>query len=90
MMIMKKKMLFLQQVVDDLLSIPAICPVGDVYPIVALAVVLPYQLVKVAMRLDPLEPSLAFLHVAVDAEVCRLAILVLRVTHTTDGIVQGQ
>ena len=87
---MKKKMLFLQQVVDDLLSISSVGAVGDVYPIVAFRIVLPNQLVELAMRLDPLEPPFAFLHVAVDAEVCRLAILVLRVAHTTDGIVQSQ
>ena len=87
---MKKKMLFLQQVVDDLLTVSTICAVGDVYPVVALRIMLPDELVEVTMRLDPLEPPLAFLHVAVDAEVCRLAILVLRVAHTTDGIVQSQ
>ena len=83
-------MLFLQQVVDDLLTVATVCAVGDVYPIVAFRVVLPDELVKLAMALDPLKPSFAFLHVAVDAEVCRLAILVLRVAHTTDGIVQSQ
>ncbi len=89
-MIMKKKMLFFQQVVDDLLSISSVGAVGDVYPVVALRIVLPDELVEVTMRLDPLEPPLAFLHVSVDAEVCRLAILVLRIAHTTDGIVQSQ
>ena len=87
---MKKKMLFLQQIVDDLLSISSVGAVGDVYPIVSFRIVLPDELVEVAMRLDPLEPPFAFLHVAVDAEVCRLAILVLRVAHATDGIVQSQ
>ncbi len=87
---MKKKMLFFQQVVDDLLTVATVGAVGDMHPIVALRIMLPDELVKLAMRLDPLEPPFAFLHVSVDAEVCRLTILVLRVAHTADGIVQSQ
>ena len=85
-----KKKLFLQKIVDDLLTVTTVGSIADMYPIVALAVMLPDQLVEVAMALDPLEPPFAFLHVAVDAEVCRLAILVLRVSNTADGIVQSQ
>ena len=58
---MKKKMLFLQQVVDHLLAVVTVCTVGDMHPVVALAVVLPDELVKVAVRPDPLEPPLALL-----------------------------
>ena len=83
-------MLFFQQVVDDLLTVSTICAVGDVYPIVALRIMLPDELVKLAMRLDPLEPPFAFLHVAVDAEVCRLAVLVLAIPHPAHGGIQSQ
>ena len=58
---MKKKMLFLQQVIDDLLPVPTVGTIGDMHPVVALAVMLPYQLVKLTMALDPLEPPLALL-----------------------------
>ena len=58
---MKKKMLFLQQIVDHLLAVMPVGTIGDMHPVVALAVVLPYQLVEVAVRLDPLEPPLALL-----------------------------
>ena len=52
--------------------------VADVYPVVAgLGVLLPYQLVEVAMLADVVEPPAAFLHVAVNAEVCRLALRML-------------
>ena len=60
-MLMKKKMLFLQQVVDDLFPVPAVSSVTDMHPVVALRIMLPDELVEVAMRPDPLEPSLAFL-----------------------------
>ena len=60
-MIMKKKMLLLQQVVDDLLAITSVGTITDMHPIRALAVVLPDELVEVAMTFDPLEPPLALL-----------------------------
>ena len=41
------------------------------------------------MILDILKPFLAFLDVAIDAEVYGLALHVLRVAHTADGFVQG-
>lgn len=85
-----KKKLFLQKIVDDLLAIPSVGSIADMHPVGALRVMLPNQLVEVAMALNPLEPPLTFLHVAVDAEVCRLALHVLRVAHTSHGIVQSQ
>ena len=58
-------------------------------PIVAgLRVLLPDKLVKLAMGLDPVEPLFAFLDVAVDAEICGLALQVLRVTDTTHRFVE--
>jgi hypothetical protein len=60
-MLMKKKMLFLQQVVDDLLSVFAVGPIRHMHQVVALRVVLPDELVEVAVALDPLEPPLALL-----------------------------
>ena len=52
--------------------------VRDMYPVVArLGVFLPYQLVKVEMLTDVVEPPAAFLHVTIDAEVCRLSLRML-------------
>jgi hypothetical protein len=82
-----KKKLFLQEIVDDLFSVFAISPIRYMHPVGAFRIMLPYQLVEVAMRLDPLEPPLTFLHVTVDAEVYRLAAHVLAVAHTSHGIV---
>ena len=53
--------LFLLKVVDDLLAILSVGTIGDVYPVTSLLVVLPDELVEVAVRLDPLKPPLAFL-----------------------------
>ena len=61
---------------------------GDVYPVGAALAVLPYQLVKWQVGLDVVEPLAAFLHVATDAEVCRLPSHVLRVRDAADGTVQ--
>ena len=60
------------------------------YPVGAFAVVLPDELVVLAVGANPLEPLAAFLHIAVDTEVCGLASHVLRVAHTTDCIIQGE
>ena len=90
MLLMKKKMLFLQQVVDDLLAVPPVGSIRHMHPVVALRVMLPNQLVEVAVRPDPLEPPFAFLQIPVDAEVCRLTILVLRVPHPAHGGIQSQ
>ena len=54
-----------------------------------LRVLFPYQLVKREILLDVFKPLAAFLYVAIDAEVCRLAFQVLRVIHTADGLVQS-
>ena len=61
---------------------------GDVYPIGAIAGMLPDELVVFQVSLDVVEPTLALLNVATDAEVCRLPSHVLRVRHTTDGTVE--
>ena len=61
---------------------------GDVYPVGAVLTMFPDELVKVQMRLDVVEPPLALLHVATDAEVCGLPSHVLRVRHTADGTVE--
>ena len=83
-----KKKLFLQEIVDDLLSVFAISPIRYMHPVGAFRVVFPYQLVKLAMALDPLKPPLALCHVAIDAKVCRLAAHVLRGSHTTHSRIQ--
>ena len=52
--------------------------VGDMHPVRAFRVVLHDELVKLAVLFDVLETMREpFLHVAVDAEVCRLALHVL-------------
>ena len=52
--------------------------VADVHPVVAsLGILLPDELVEVEMLTDVVEPPAAFLHVSVNAEVCRLAFQVL-------------
>ena len=49
---------------------------------------LPDELVVFQMGLDIVEPPLALLQVATDAEVCRLPSHVLRVADTSDGTVE--
>ena len=83
-------MLFLQKIVYHLPTIPTVGTITDMHPIGAFRIVLPDELIELAVALDPLKPPLALLYVAVDAEVCRLAIHVLTVSHTANGIVQGQ
>ena len=87
---MKKKMLFLQQVVDDLLAVVPVGTITDMHPIRAFAVMLPDELVKLTMALDPLEPAFALRQVTVNAEVCRLTVLVLAVPHPAHGGIQSQ
>ena len=58
------------------------------YPIRAVSGVLPYQLIERQVCLDVVEPPLALLQVATDAEVCGLPSHVLRVRHTADGTVE--
>jgi len=60
------------------------------HPICAFGVVLPDELVEVAVGLNPLEPTLAFRLVAIDAEVCCLALHVLTVADAADGSVQSR
>ena len=70
---------------------PAVLSVGaeaDVHPVGAFAVMLPDELVEVAVLHDPRHPLAALLDVAVYAEVCRLALDVLRVRDATHGLVQ--
>ena len=79
--------LLLQIVVDGLLAVLTVGSVADMHPIRAFRIVLPDELVELTMRLDPCEPLLALLNVTTDAEVCRLALQVLRVANTANGIV---
>ena len=60
----------------------------DVYPIGTVAGVLPDELVEIQVGLDVVEPLAAFLQVATDAEVCRLALHVLRIRDSADGTVE--
>ena len=84
------KTLFLQKIINRLPTVAAEVGMheGDVYPVRAVAGVLPDELIKVQVGLDVIEPPLALLHVATDAEVCRLPSHVLRVRDTTDGTVE--
>ena len=88
---MKKKMnLFLQKIVDDLLTVPSVGTIADMHPVGAFRIMLPDELVEVAMAFDPLEPPFTLRHVAVDAEVCRLAAHVLTVAHASHGLIECQ
>ena len=72
--------LLFQQSVYDL---PAVATevwmdVTDVYPVgTGLGIALPDELVEVEVLANVVKPPAAFLHVAVNAKVCRLAIQVL-------------
>ena len=61
---------------------------GDVYPVGAVLTMFPDELIERQVGLDVVEPPLALLHVATDAEVCGLPSHVLRVRHTADGTVE--
>ena len=87
---MKRLLSFLQQIIDDLLAVLAVCTIRYMHPVRTFGVMLPDELVELAMSLDPLKPLAALLHIAVDAEVGCLASHVLAVAHTANGIVQGQ
>ena len=83
-------MLFFQEIVDDLSAVPAVGTITDMHPVGAIRIMLPDELVEVAVALDPIKPPFAFCHVAVDTEVCRLSLHVLTVTNTAHGIVKSQ
>ena len=86
-----KRPLFLNQIVDHLFAVLPVGAIADVYPIGASPrVLLPNQLVKLAMGLDPFEPPLALRQIPVDAQVSRFSSHVLAVRYTTDGHIQGQ
>jgi len=85
-----KNTLFLLKVVDDMLAVLSVGTIGNMYPVGALPVVLPDELVEVAVRLDPLEPPLALLQVAVDTEVCGLTLNVLGVADTAHGLIEAR
>ena len=87
--ISNKDKLFLQQIADDLLAVLPVGAVADVYPVASLRVVLPDELVERTVLLDPLKPPLAFLQVAVDAKVGRLALDVLGVMHAAHGMIEA-
>ena len=78
----------LQQVIDDLLSVLAVGAERYMHPVGTLRTMLPDELVKDDVRLDPIKPPLAFDAVAVDAEVGRLAVHVLAVADTANGCVE--
>ena len=81
----RRKHLLFQQVADDVSAVLAVGAVADVHPVGALGVVLPYQLVEVAVLHDPRHPLAALLLVTIYAEVNGLALCVLRVCHTAYG-----
>ena len=83
--------LFLQEVVYHLVAVLAEVWIYErhMHPIGALRVVLPDKLVEWQMVADIIEPLAALLDVAIDAEVCRLTLHVLRVVDTADGLVQS-
>ena len=62
----------------------------DMHPVGAFRIVLPDELVVLTVGANPLEPLAAFLHIAVDTEVCGLAFHVLGIAHTANGIVQRE
>ena len=82
-------LLFLLQIVNHLLAVLPECVIADVYPIASrLWVVLPDELVELTMGLDPFEPPLSFLDVAIDAKVGCLSCQVLTVRYATHCLVQ--
>lgn len=87
---MKNHKLCFQKITDDLSAIQTVGAIRDMHPIRAFAVVLPDELVEIAMRLDPFEPPLALRYVAVDTKISRLALHVLGVAHTANCIIQSQ
>ena len=60
------------------------------HPVRTFGIMLPDELIKVAMRPDPIKPPLALRHVTVDAEVCGFALHVLGIAHAANGIIQSQ
>lgn len=86
----RKRLLCLQQVADDLLPVLVVASVADMHPVRASLAVLPDELVEVAMRLNPCEPPAAFRLVAVDAKVCCLAIQVLTVRDSANGLIKAR
>jgi len=57
---MRNRLLF-QKVVDDLSAVLAVGTIADMHPVGALRIVLPDELVEVAVVHDPREPPLALL-----------------------------
>ena len=81
--------LFLHQAVDDLLAVLTITAVADVYPVAArLGVLLPDELVEVAVFPYPLEPPLTLLYISVDAQVGCLSSDVLRAAYTSHRCIE--
>ena len=86
-----KRPLFLQKNVCNFFAIFAVSAIADVYPIVAgFGVLLQYQLVELAMSLDPLKPAFTLLNVAIDTKVSGLAAHVLAVRDTANGLIESQ
>ena len=84
-----RNILSFQQVVDDLLAVLSVGTVADMHPIDACLIVLPNQLVKLAMALDPFKPLLALCLVTIYTEVCCLAFQVLTVIRTAYRRIEG-
>ena len=85
------RFLLLDEIVDHVLSVLSKIREHerDMHPVGArLRVVLPDELIERQVVFDIVEPSLALLDVATDAEVCRLSLQVLRVIHTAHGLVE--
>ena len=87
---MKRLLSFLQQIIDDLLAVLAVCTIRYMHPVRTFGVMLPDELVELAMSFDPLKPLATLRHVTVDAEVNGLASHVLTVTHTANGLIECQ
>ena len=82
--------LFFQEIVNHLVAVLAEVREDerDMHPVGALVIMLPYQLVEGQVLLDVVEPPLPLLNVTVNAQVCCLALHVLRVIDTAHHFVQ--
>ena len=82
--------LFLLQIVDDLSAVRTEVGIDErhMHPVDAALVMLPDELVEWQVVADILEYLSAKRHVALNVDVCRLALQVLGVIHSTNGFVQ--
>ena len=70
----RRKHLLFQQVADDVSAVLAVGAVAYMHPVGTLRVVLPDELIEVAVVHDPRHPLAALLLVTIYAEVCGLAL----------------